>query len=325
MQFTLIGEKKYSLENVAKPEIKDKQNLVRVKACGICGSDIPRLFNGKVYHYPLVIGHEFSGIIEDSYDKSNIGKRVCVFPIKPCFACESCHDENYANCQDYDYYGSRCDGGMQDYVVCDDFNLIEIPNGISYDSAAMIEPCAVTLHAIKKSGIDENSVVRVFGAGTIGLLCCMWAKVFGAKEVTVSDIDKNKLDFAQKLGFVGESTQAPNVIIEASGSSTAINSALDLIKPFGKIVLVGNASKDVSLSVSSYSKILRKQISVLGSWNSDYKHDVNDWTDSVNAIASKKMQPELLITHRYQLKDILSAIDMIEGRQEMFNKIMVEM
>lgn len=324
MRFVVKGIGDYALEADGVPSMGEGESIVRVKACGICGSDLPRLFMGKVYHYPLVIGHEFAGVIEDSHDRTKIGKKVCVFPIKPCFSCENCRNGNYANCDHYDYYGSRCDGGMQDYVVCRDFNLIELPDGIRYGSAAMIEPCAVTLHAMKKADV-RGRAVRVYGAGTIGLLCCMWAKDMGAKEVTVSDIDPRKSDFAEKLGLGAQGKEAPDVVIEASGAGSALNDALEVIRPFGRVVLVGNASRDVVLPVGSFSRILRKQLSLVGSWNSDYKQDANDWKDSVDAIAAGRICPELLITHRYPLKDMMSAIAMIQAKQEMFNKIMVEM
>ena len=89
MKLNLISNGNYVIEQSEKPIINDKESLVKIKACGICGSDIPRVFQ-KTYSYPLVVGHEFCGIVEDSYNKSKIGKRYCVFPIKPCFNCESC-------------------------------------------------------------------------------------------------------------------------------------------------------------------------------------------------------------------------------------------
>lgn len=325
MKFVLSEKMQYAVEKSEKPKIQGKQSLVKVKACGICGSDLPRVFQGKTYHFPLVIGHEFSGVIEDSYDKSKIGKKVCVFPIKPCFICKSCKEENYANCVGYDYYGSRCDGGMQDYVVCDDFNLIELDDTLDFPSAAMIEPCAVCLHAVKKANLTERSVLRVYGAGTIGLLCCMWAKSFGVKNITVVDPDDGKAKFAQTLGFQTSPSDTPDVVIDASGAGKAVADAISALQPLGKIVLVGNAFADITLPIDIYSKILRKQLTLVGSWNSDYRHDQNDWTESAKAIEEGKIEPKKLITHTFPLKDAAKAFDAIKERKETFNKVMVVM
>lgn len=325
MKFSLIENATYRMEETEKPKIGQGENLIKVKACGVCGSDIPRVFYGKAYHYPLVVGHEFSGVIEDSYDKSKIGKKVCVFPIKPCFNCGNCSEQNYANCKSYDYYGSRCDGGMQDYVVCKDFNIIELPPEMSYCAAAMTEPCAVCLHAVKKANLNEHSVLRVYGAGTIGLLCCMWARAKGVQQVSVFDIDGEKLAFAEKLGFKANDYQNPDVVIDASGAMSAVSGAIKEIKPFGTLVLLGNASGDMCFTQETYGLILRKQITVKGSWNSDFKDTENDWKDAVKAISAGVINPELLITHVFQLKDACKAFDMIKSKREIFNKVMVEM
>lgn len=322
MKLNLIANGIYKMEESGKPAINDKESLVKVKASGICGSDIPRVFQ-KTYHYPLVVGHEFCGVIEDSYDKSKIGKKVCIFPIKPCFNCDSCKEQNYANCVGYDYYGSRCDGGMQDYIVAKDFNLIELPDNVSYLAGAMVEPTAVCLHAVKKIDLNGKNL-KVYGAGTIGLLCCMIAKVRGAKDIMVFDVDAKKMELAKSLGFK-ESGEKPDVIIDASGAMPAVESAIKEIKPFGEIIFLGNAHKDMNFSLDTYSQILRKQLTIKGSWNSDFKDTANDWKDAIDLISKGEICPEKLITHVYKLQDADKAFDMIKDKKETFNKVMVEM
>lgn len=322
MKLNLIANGKYQIEDSQKPQIKAQENLVKVKASGICGSDIPRVFE-KTYHYPLVVGHEFCGVIEDSYDKSKIGKKVCIFPIKPCFDCDSCKEQNYANCVGYDYYGSRCDGGMQDWVVCKDFNLIELPDNVDFQAGAMVEPTAVCLHAVKKLDLN-GKVLKVYGAGTIGLLCCMIAKVRGAKQVIVFDVDAKKMELAEKLGFKAIDI-APDLVIDASGAMPAVDSAIKEIKPFGEIIFLGNAHKDMTFSLDAYSKILRKQLTIKGSWNSDFKDTENDWKEAIELISKGEIRPEQLITHVYKLQDADKAFDMIKEKKETFNKVMVVM
>ena len=325
MKLTVCQDSKTVVEPSKKPNAEKGFSVFRVKACGICGSDIPRVFSGASYYYPIVLGHEFSGIVEDSTDPDLVGKRACVFPILPCRKCEFCAREEWANCVKYDYYGSRRDGGMQDYLLVDERNLIFLPDNVSYEAGSMIEPTAVCLHALKKANITGDSVVTVYGAGTIGLLCAMWAKAFGAKKVCLFDVDEERMHFAASLGFESSGEECPDVVIEASGASAALNAGIEKIKAFGRIVIVGNASRDMTINKANYSRILRKQLTVFGSWNSDFRKDANEWKESVEAIANGVIDPEKLITHKIDLKNGEFAFDMIKERNEFYNKITVVM
>ena len=321
MKLCVDTDARVRLEPSQKPQPTDTEVTLRVKACGICGSDIPRVFMGKSYFYPIVLGHEFAGVVEDSKKPELIGKRACVFPILPCGKCEFCTNEHWANCVQYDYYGSRRDGGMQDYLLVKEENLIFLPDSVSDAAASMIEPTAVCLHAVKKLHITPDTVVTVYGAGTIGLLSAMWARAFGAKRVCVFDVDRARLDFAMSLGFEESRDETPDVVIEASGAPAAVNAALEKIRAFGELVLVGNAERDVTLSQANYSKLLRKQLTLHGSWNADRSKNADDWKDSIDAIAAGKIDPERLITHRFALADGERAFALIGERKTFYNKI----
>ena len=296
-----------------------------VKACGICGSDIPRALYHGAYHYPIVVGHEFSGIVEDSKNPELKGKRACVFPILPCGECEFCQKQQWANCLNYDYYGSRRDGGMQSELLIKESNLVFLPDNVSCEAGAMIEPMAVCLHAIKKANITDSSSVLVYGAGTIGLLSAMWARAFGAKSVFVYDVDKNRLDFAKKLGFQAYSKESVDTVIEASGSDAALNDAIVSCEAFGKIILIGHSKKDTCIRHDVFAKILRKQLTLIGSWNSDFSTVANDWEESVRAIESGMIDPEALITHKIPLDKAEEAFKISVDRNEFSNKVMVVM
>lgn len=323
MKLSVVQSGEYRVEESAKPAREKGKVLFRVKAAGICGSDIPRIFAGKSYYYPIVLGHEFSGVVEEAEDASLVGKRAVVFPIIPCGKCEYCKKHQYANCKNYSYFGSRTDGGMQTYLNVAPFHLIPIPDGIPDATAAMTEPCAVCLHAIKKAGITSDSHVKVYGAGTIGLLLAMWAKAKGANDVTVSDINPQRVEFANKLGFPAVSGTAPDVIFDATGAGEAIADAIGEIAAFGKLVLVGNASGDVTLTVPVYSQILRKQLTVMGSWNSDFNEGENDWAEALDAMAKGILHPEYLITSRFPLSEGVNAFNRIRDR-EFDEKIILE-
>ena len=310
------------IEQSDRPQKKAGEAIVRIKACGICGSDVPRVFADKSYYYPIVLGHEFSGVVEESEKPNLVGKRVAVFPLLPCKECEFCAKEQYANCVRYDYYGSRRDGGMQDWLSVKEENLVVLPDGVSYEAGAMAEPLAVCLHAVKKANIAEGESVVVYGAGTIGLLCGMWAKALGAKQAYFVDIDERKLLTAESLGFARFDGQEIEVAIEASGASACLNGCLQSVKAFGRVIIVGNASKDMCIDRANYSLILRKQLTLCGSWNSDFGSKVNDWKECLSAVAQGKIVPETLISHRFLLADTQKAFEVIKNG-EFYNKIMV--
>lgn len=326
MKLTVKASRELVCEDIQKPLARDEYALFKVKACGVCGSDFPRILDGKSYFYPITLGHEFAGIVEDSTNEELVGKRAAVFPILPCGECEFCKREEYASCKGYNYYGSRCDGGMQDYLLVKEENLVLLSDTVSYEQGACVEPAAVCLHAVKKVGVTREDTVLIYGAGTIGLLCGMWAQSFGAGKVYVSDIDEHKLSFAESLGFERMPSEAsPSVVIEASGAQAAINDAIARISPFGRIALVGHIGKDIMLAGENYIKILRKQILLVGSWNSSYKKNDNEWRESVDAIANGSILPEALITHRLALNEYDRLLELIGERKEFFQKIMLEM
>ena len=295
-----------------------------VKASGICGSDIPRAFYNGAYHYPLVVGHEFSGVVKDSTNPALVGKRACVFPILPCGECAACQKERWAGCVKYDYYGSRRDGGMQSELLVKESNLVFLPDSVSYEAGAMVEPMAVCLHAVKKANV-ANAQVLVYGAGTIGLLSAMWAKALGASKVYVKDIDEKRCAFAESLGFSLYGGEEVDTVIEASGSAAVLGEAIGNCAAFGTIVLVGHGKKDVTLSHDAFVSILRKQLTLVGSWNSDRAAFNDDWADSVAAMQAGKINPEALITHKIPLANAKEAFKIAIDRSVFSNKIMVVM
>lgn len=313
------------VENSAEIKAEKGYCVFSIKASGICGSDIPRAFHDGAYFYPIVVGHEFAGVVKDSLDPALIGKRACVFPILPCGTCEFCKKQQWANCKQYDYYGSRRDGGMQSEILMKESNLVFLPDNVSYEAGAMIEPTAVCLHAVKKANINGDSAVLIYGAGTIGLLSAMWARVLGAKSVFVSDIDPRRCELAEKIGFPKYNGEPINTVIEASGSPVALNDAITRCEAFGRIILVGHGKNDVTIDHTCFVQILRKQLTLTGSWNSDFSDAVNDWKESIQAISDGKIQPDVLITHRIPLSEGDKAFQIAGNREEFSNKIMVVM
>lgn len=153
-------------EEVDKPVPACDEALVKIQAAGICGSDIPRIFKTGAHVHPIIPGHEFSGIVEsvgdDSANSDLIGKRVGVFPLIPCKKCPQCMQKKYEMCENYNYLGSRCDGGFAEYVSVPLWNLIELPDEVSFEQAAMLEPFCVAAHSVR--GIFEGTRGRFSGS-----------------------------------------------------------------------------------------------------------------------------------------------------------------
>lgn len=318
-----IGDLRY--ESVPMFDVGDGEVLVKVKNCGVCGSDIGRVFIDGTCRFPLTIGHEFAGQV--IYDPSGefSDKKVAVFPLLPCFNCESCKDEHYAQCENYDYYGSRRDGGFGEYLAVKKFNLVPLPDNVPYEEGAMCEPASVALHAVKTAGIKENDTVLIAGAGTIGLIEAMWAKSFGAKRVMFLEIMPQKAEFARKMGFeMYEEGVKVDVGIEASGASPALGQLIMATRPYGHIVLMGNPSRPMQIDKPVYSQILRRELTLHGIWNELYGTRENDWRDTVKAVSEGRLVLKPLITHRYPLSGLNDALRMMHENSEFYCKVMVE-
>jgi L-iditol 2-dehydrogenase len=313
-------------EEIQKPACGEDEVLVQVVNCGICGSDIPRVYTKGTYSFPLVIGHEFSGKVVMDPANELTGKKVAVFPLLPCFECESCKVGNYATCENYDYYGSRRDGGMSEYLAVKRWNILPVADNVSYREAAMCEPTSVARHAVSKLNIQPGENLLVSGAGPIGILVGQWAKVFGAENVYYFDVDDRKIDFCKSLGFKQyEKDVHIHCVLEGTGFADALSKCLEAIAPGGRMVLMGNPSKEVCLSQNTYWHILRKELTVYGTWNSSYNPKQNDWVESLKAMAEGKIDVKPLITHVFPLAQCNEAFEMMKNRTEFFNKVMLEM
>ena len=314
------------IEERPMPVRNEDEVILRVRAAGVCGSDLPRVFAGKVYHFPLVLGHEFAGEIVDADDPALIGTRAAVFPLLPCRKCAMCEKEEYPLCADYDYYGSRRDGAMEEYLAVKRWNLIPVPDGLSLEEAAMCEPAAVARHAVMRANLTGGEQLLVFGAGPIGLMLGQWAMSMGAASVAYADIDERKLAFAEQMGFTRQTQDMHyDVVIEGAGAPSALQGAIAAAKPFGRLVLMGNASRDMDIPQPLYQQILRKQLTLSGTWNSSYNDRVNDWTAALAAMSTGALRVKPLITHTYPLEEVRAAFDMVGSRKEFYNKVLIVM
>ncbi len=309
------------IRTLAPPD--DDEVTVAVRACGVCGSDIAR-WRGEAYHYPLVIGHEFAGEVIDDPAGEWTRKRVAVFPIIPCQKCPQCQREMYAMCEHYDYYGSRRDGGFAELLNVKRANLIEIPVGVSFEAAAMCEPCAVALCALEKAQTVENKTVVIYGAGTIGLILVKLALIRGAAAVYVFEPDARKLEFAKTFGAAQLTADVhADVIIDACGRPEALVDMLLHAKPSAELVLMGNPASDVQLPRAVYWKILRGELTLRGTWNSRFAAHANDWQEVLSLMGEGTLDISPLITHRFALTEAETALRTMTDRDAFSVKVML--
>jgi len=337
----LVLKKNANLEYVEVPEPEKPGEgfyRVRVTAAGICGSDIHRGFENGAYHYPLVMGHEFSGTVEEAPPgaRYEVGRNVVVFPLLWCGKCTACQTGDYAQCDSYDYFGSRRDGGFAEIVWVPEPNLFPVPDRVDMLHAAMTEPCAVALHGMRKFRLKGGETAVVYGGGPIGNMAAQWLSILGCETVVVVEIDKKKARIAKSMGFVtvdpmeedpvGAIREITNskgvaVAVEACGLPITYRQALGSVGRFGEVLLLGNPAGDLVLPQEEVSGILRREIVIHGTWNSKpVPRGKDDWT-TVLQYMDKKLLVAPLISHTPPLSEGPETFERIAGKKEPFGKV----
>ena len=313
--------------------------LVRVAYAGICNSDIQRGFGGGAYHYPLIMGHEFSGTVEESFRGSRFstGDRVVVYPLLPCGKCLPCQTGDYAQCLDYDYFGSRRPGGFAEYVYVPEDNLVPVPTHVDLLHAALTEPCAVALHGVNRLDIQPGDTAAVVGFGPIGNMVAQWLRIRGCTRIFAVDIDEQKLELAGTMGFVPVDSrvqdpvafvyertggQGADRVVEACGLPRTFLQAVQSAARFAEVLFLGNIHGQFVIGEKDFSAILRKELTILGTWNSRIvPHGHNDWTTVLENM-DKNLELAPLISHTPDLHEGPQVFEqVVEGSFGSFGRI----
>jgi L-iditol 2-dehydrogenase len=270
-----------------------------------------------------------------------VGDRVAVFPLLWRNDHPACEQGKYAQSDGYDYLGSRSDGAFSEYVIAPERNLIRVPDNVSLEEAAMTEPAAVALHAVRRTNFRLGETVAIFGLGPIGLMVAQWVRAMGAAQTILFDILPEKLDLARSLGFThvfdsrsskpldvtNEFTggRGVHVAIEAAGVPPTMLAAMQVTRRAGRVALLGNPSCDVTVPASLISQVMRREIDLVGTWNSDYSvyGDDDDWRTVLAAMASGTLNLKPLITHRVPLSRGIAALEMMRDQSEFFAKVLI--
>ena len=307
---------------------------MRIAAAGICGSDLGRGFKGGAYHYPLVMGHEFSAVVEEAPagGKYAPGTLAAVYPLLPCGKCAACAKGWIQLCEHYDYFGSRRDGAFAEELYVPESHILPVPDGVTAEEAAMTEPAAVAYHGTHGFDMEKGAKALVIGGGPIGLIAAQWLRIRGAGEVTVADIDAAKLEFAAKFGFSVMDTGGAmrssrptgdhgtlgimrptdyDIVVEACGVSATRTMAVACCARKGVVSFIGNPADDWTFAKPLFSSVLRKELTMRGNWNSVPDPD---WR-AVLAHAGKDLNLKGLVTSRVPMSDGAAAFKCILARE----------
>ena len=331
------------LETVGEPVLAEHEVLVEVMAAGICGSDIPRIYKSGAYSYPLIPGHEFSGVVVKLGARADnlwLHRRVVIFPLIPCKNCAPCRKQQYELCRHYSYLGSRRDGGFAEYVAVPQENLLLLPDGVAFEEAAMLEPMSVAVHAIRRTFLSSSDTAVVCGLGTIGLSVLMFLKEAGIGRILAIGNRESQKKAAMRMGvlekdccctgqdnvrWIQEQTDGAgtDVFFECVGKNETLVQALESTAPGGRILLVGNPYTDMILEKALYWKILRNQLTVAGTWNSSFSHSPeDDWHYVLDRLERGSISPAELITHRFPMAELDRGLAVMRDKTEDYIKLM---
>ncbi|MBI0120968.1 galactitol-1-phosphate 5-dehydrogenase [Lactobacillus sp. M0398] len=316
----ITAKNKMELQDIPVPELKNDQVLIHVAYAGICGSDLPRYYEGKVHHFPQIPGHEFSGTVEkigSDVKGLNIGDKVSVAPLIPCGKCDECKAGFPSMCTNYTFIGSSVPGALAEYVAVPAQNCLVLPDNVSLKEAATVEPLTVAIHGIERVNIKAGANVLVLGVGSVGLLAVMALKARGAGKITVVDIKDSSLKVAQECGadIVINSAKINlseyfkthslfDAVFETAGNPITQVQAIKYAGKHAKVVFIGKTTRPTTFQYQEFEQILRKELEITGSWLSfSAPFPGYEWHAAIDYLSSGRINTQRLITGTYKLED----------------------
>lgn len=316
------------------PKITDSEDvLIKVKACGLCATDL-KMYKGEYSgRFPVIPGHEFSGevvAVGSKVSQFKPGDHVTVDPNESCGICSYCKNAQFTYCNTMAAYGVLTDGGLAEYTKVHEKGLYHIPNNLPYKIAAFIEPISCALHGINRANIQLGDNVVIIGAGTMGQILLQMTHITGATRIIHMDKIAWKLDVSSFYGatdVINNSIEDPvekvmlltgnkgaDVVIEAVGHPSVLELAMQLVARGGRIVQFGFAAEGAKAQLEPFA-ILQKEVTIMGSWINPYTY-----SRAIDLLSINKFSVDHLITHELKLEQYEKGINMIETQPKGFMK-----
>ena len=313
---TSIGH--VSIETVEDPTPKSREVVVRVAACGICGTDLHILHGEMSGKFPITPGHEFAGevvALGTDYTSLKVGDRVAVDPSLYCFDCYYCKIGRNNLCERWGAIGVTNPGGVAEYVAVPGANCVVLPDFVRIEDAALIEPlsCAVRGFDILQERLASS--VLIYGAGTMGLMMLELAKSAGSSTVDVVDPNADRLETAKILGLSSSARSADelemprgwDIVIDASGNESAIRDGLDRVGPGGTFLQFGVADSHTRVEIDPF-RIYNKEITITGSMAV-----LHSFGRAAELFAKGVIDPDIFISDRMSLDEFPRALEEFEA------------
>ncbi|AOY75853.1 2,3-butanediol dehydrogenase [Clostridium formicaceticum] len=341
------GKKDVRIMEVPEPPAPGKGEVkIKVQWCGICGSDLHEYLAGPIFiptephpltgdKAPIILGHEFSGEIVEigpEVEGFKVGDRVAPDACQVCHTCNPCKIGKYNVCEKLAFTGLMTNGAFAEYVVVPDYTLYKIPDDMTYETAALLEPISVGIHAVRQAPILQGENVVIFGAGTIGLATLQAVRAAGASKIYVVEVAKARKAYAKQMGAtevfdpnevdikekIKEVTKGvgTDVVFECIGSEKVTPLAVEVARTGGKIVVVGVYEKETSLN---FNNIVFKDKHIVGSLAY-----AGDFEIAIDLMNDGRIQADALITGKIKIDDLVEkGFDELVHRKEENIKILV--
>lgn len=334
------GQNNLKMADLPIPDIADDEVLIRMTACGLCGTDIQKIRGDSVVN-PTVLGHEVVGEIVKKGQQIthfNLGDRVITAIHVPCFTCHYCRKGHYTICEQF-RKNNIDPGGFAEFIRIPALHVkhltYKVSENVSDEEATLIEPIACCLHGLKQANIKPLDKVLVMGAGTIGILHAQLAKVQGADTVIISDISEFKLQTALAVGcdhiinvaekdIVSEinrltNNQGVDVVIIAAGVASLLADAMNVVRRAGRIVVFSGFDKDKMVSIDA-SRFFKDEITIVGT----YSVTPYELPEALDLLEKKKLHTKEMITHVFPLDKLSEAIELSINPTQQVLKVIIK-
>jgi len=338
----LTGSKQLEIIEVPQPKIVNNTDvLLKLAYVGICGSDIryyeDSRVGAQVVTYPYRIGHECSATVAQvgkAVKNVRVGDKVVVEPAVSCHKCDQCKMGRENTCRNLKFLGTpgQFDGCLCEYMVMPEESCLVIDDKLTLVQAAMCEPFTIGVYAAKQGQGPCSDKIAILGSGPIGLSCMTAARIKGAKKIYMTDKINSRLAVAKRHGadWAGNPDQSDivkqinelqpggvDVVYECAGQQSTIDEGIEILRPGGKIVLVGIPREErVSFSID---KIRRKEITIV-----NIRRQNRSTEDAIKLLAEKKANIDFMVTHRFNFEDSIKAFDIVAGYKDGVIKAMIE-